>query len=150
MKNWQTTVVGIIGALIIALQTIANTIQTGEAINWWQIGLAFVIATLGIVAKDAFGNTPTTIFVLLVLASPFMTSCASTQTALVSGTLSNGDKFPLCLEITEKSPIGGMTLLAAFCANAQMDIEQKATQYRTMYGPNARIVELIGPEKRQL
>lgn len=64
--------------------------------------------------------------------------CASTQMELTAGTLSNGHKYPLCIEVTQKVPLGGVTLLAAFCANAQTEVDAKAAEYRALY-PNATI-----------
>ncbi len=83
----------------------------------------------------------------ILIALPLL-SCASTQTQLVSGTLSNGDQFPLCLEVTQKTPFK-VTLIAAFCANVQQEIDAKAAEYRKIY-PNAAITEYMGKESKKL
>jgi hypothetical protein len=49
MKNWKTTLVGAILAVVIAVQPI---IATGS-IDWKAVALAALIAVLGYVAKDA-------------------------------------------------------------------------------------------------
>jgi hypothetical protein len=145
MKDWKTTIAGLIAGAITILQTILANMQNGTPINWAQIGIGFAIIALGVFAKDIGGTTA----LMLILASPLLNGCASTQTAIVSGTLSNGDKFPLCLEVTQPSPIGGVTLIAAFCANVQSQIDTKVAEYRTLY-PNATVTELVGTESRKL
>lgn len=145
MANWKTTVAGLIAAVIIALQTVMETLQHGTAINWYQIGIAFAIAALGILAKDINPSTPA---IALLFCLPFLKGCASTKTSLVSATLSNGHTYPLVLEVTENTPFG-VKLLAEFGATVQETINTKAAEYRKLY-PKATITELMGTEKRTL
>ncbi len=49
MKNWRTTLVGAILAIVVAVQPI---IATGS-IDWKAVSLAALIALLGYLAKDA-------------------------------------------------------------------------------------------------
>jgi hypothetical protein len=67
---------------------------------------------------------------------------------LVSATLSNGDQFPLCIEVSEKTTLG-FKLIAAFCATAQQEIDVKAAEYRKLF-PNAAITQYTGKEAKQL
>ena len=48
MKNWKTTLVGLLIAVLIAIQPI---IETGEA-KWTTVILAAAIAAFGFIAKD--------------------------------------------------------------------------------------------------
>lgn len=48
MKNWQTTLMGIITATIVAITPI---LETGN-INWKQLGYAALIAIFGYLVKD--------------------------------------------------------------------------------------------------
>lgn len=48
MKNWKTTLVGAILAVIIAVQPL---ITTGQ-IDWKQVGFAALVALFGFVQKD--------------------------------------------------------------------------------------------------
>lgn len=48
MKNWQTTLFGILTAAIVAMQPI---IETGN-IDWKQLGYAAMIAVFGYLVKD--------------------------------------------------------------------------------------------------
>ena len=52
MKNWKTTIIGLIGAIVIALQPIIS----GDGFSWKADGskviMAIVVAALGFVAKD--------------------------------------------------------------------------------------------------
>lgn len=48
MKNWKTTVLGVITAVIIA---IAPILETGE-VKWQALVLAAVVAAFGYFAKD--------------------------------------------------------------------------------------------------
>lgn len=48
MKNWKTTLVGLLIAVLIAIQPI---IETGEA-KWTAVILAAAIAAFGFIAKD--------------------------------------------------------------------------------------------------
>lgn len=48
MKNWKTTILGALAAIIIAIQPL---IETGE-INWKSVVIAAAIAALGYFAKD--------------------------------------------------------------------------------------------------
>lgn len=84
---------------------------------------------------------------IILIALPLL-SCASTQMQLVSATLSNGDQFPLCLEVTQKTPFK-VALLAVFCANVQQEIDTKVSEYKKIY-PNATITEYMGKESRKL
>jgi hypothetical protein len=143
MKNWKTTLAGIITGSIVILQTIASTLQSGGSINWYQIAIGFAIMALGVVSKD-FNTTA----IALIFTMPLLNSCASPQIGIVSATLSNGDQFPLCMEVSEKTLIG-VNLLAVFCANAQQEINAKAAEYRKIY-PYATITEHMGKETRKL
>lgn len=49
MKNWRTTVVGIVGAVWIAAEPI---LQAGQ-IDWKSLATAVVVAAIGFFAKDA-------------------------------------------------------------------------------------------------
>lgn len=55
MKDWKTTLPGLIAAGIIAEQTIAAN-QSHTPINWAIIGLAFCIGALGVFAKQVGRN----------------------------------------------------------------------------------------------
>lgn len=48
MKNWKTTLFGIVTAAIVAIQPI---IETGS-IDWKQLGYAALIAVFGYIVKD--------------------------------------------------------------------------------------------------
>jgi hypothetical protein len=52
MKNWKTTLIGLLGAIAIALEPIIS----GQGFNWKDDGgkifTAIVVAALGFVAKD--------------------------------------------------------------------------------------------------
>jgi len=48
MKNWKTTLAGILTALVIALQPL---VTIGE-FKWYNVLLACTVAILGFVAKD--------------------------------------------------------------------------------------------------
>jgi hypothetical protein len=143
MKNWKTTVAGIITGSIVILQTIDSTLQSGTSINWYQIGIGFAIMVLGVVAKDFNITIIAPIFIM-----PLLNGCASPQIGIVSATLSNGDQFPLCMEVSEKTLVG-VKLLVVFCANAQQEIDAKAAEYRKIY-PYATITEHMGKETRKL
>jgi hypothetical protein len=52
VANLKTTIAGITGGLLLVLPQIQNALTTGAVINWWQVGLGFVVAVLGILAKD--------------------------------------------------------------------------------------------------
>ena len=149
--NWKTTLAGILIAGEAVIQAIVTDLTSGATIPWKALIIQFVIGVGLVFAKDFNVSSVTTAAstVLLFITLPILTSCASTKTAIVSGTLSNGDKFPLCLEVTQQSPTGGVTLLAAFCAAVQTQIDTKAAEYRTLY-PNATITELMGPESKKL
>jgi len=58
MKNWKTTVTGIITGSIVILQTI----NAPEKINWYQITIGFAIMVLGVLAKDFDNVTAATVF----------------------------------------------------------------------------------------
>lgn len=49
MKSYKTTIIGLILAIIVAVQPM---IATGE-INWKAVGMAALIAAFGFVSKDA-------------------------------------------------------------------------------------------------
>lgn len=49
MKNWKTTILGAIGAAIVAIQPI---IESG-VIDWKAVGIAALIALFGYLSKDA-------------------------------------------------------------------------------------------------
>ena len=48
MKNWKTTVVGIIVAVCVAIQPLIEN----EGVKWYTVVLAAAIAAFGFVAKD--------------------------------------------------------------------------------------------------
>lgn len=48
MKNWKTTLIGAVGGAFIAVQPL---LQTG-VVDWRQVTVGFVVALIGIVAKD--------------------------------------------------------------------------------------------------
>lgn len=52
MKNWRTTVAGLIGGLIPIGQTVLNLLQTGQPIDWSKIGIGAGIIILGYLSKD--------------------------------------------------------------------------------------------------
>lgn len=57
MKNWKTTLIGGLIAIIVAVQPL---ITEGE-INWKQVGFAALIALFGFISKDhdvTGGTTP--------------------------------------------------------------------------------------------
>lgn len=143
-----TTVAGILAGLSIIAEQVRQMVNEGTPINWLSVVLAASIMVLGVFSKG-IGNgappVPPAGLVLLFLLVPMLSSCASTKTSIVSATFSNGDKFPLCLEVTEQTPFG-VKLLAGFCATVQQDIDAKAAEYRAVY-PRARITELKGPER---
>jgi len=58
MKNWKTTVIGIIAGLVTILQTTIGQ----EKINWYQTIIGFAIMALGVLAKDFDNVTPATVF----------------------------------------------------------------------------------------
>jgi hypothetical protein len=49
MRNWRTTIVGVLGAVYVAVQPI---IQTG-GVDWPALGVAAFMAAIGYFAKDA-------------------------------------------------------------------------------------------------
>lgn len=55
MKNWKTTLVGVLLAVVVAIQPI---VSTGK-VDWGQLVIAALIAALGVLAKD-FNVTGTT------------------------------------------------------------------------------------------
>ena len=52
MKNWKTTVAGILGALVTWLPQLQASLADGKAINWSVMGLGLVVLLLGVFAKD--------------------------------------------------------------------------------------------------
>lgn len=48
MKSWKTTLLGAIGGAFIAIQPL---VQTG-VVDWKQVGVGFIVALFGLVAKD--------------------------------------------------------------------------------------------------
>lgn len=48
MKNWKTTIVGALMAVVIAVQPIIST----GAIDWKAVGLAALVALFGYLVKD--------------------------------------------------------------------------------------------------
>lgn len=52
MKNWKTTILGAIAAILVAIQPIIEAAQGGE-INWVQLGFAAALAAMGYLSKDA-------------------------------------------------------------------------------------------------
>lgn len=52
MKNWKTTVLGAIAAILVAIQPIIDAASGGE-INWTQLAFAAALAVMGYFTKDA-------------------------------------------------------------------------------------------------
>ena len=55
MKNWKTTLVGVLLAVVVAIQPIVST----GIVDWGLLVIAALIAALGVLAKD-FNVTGTT------------------------------------------------------------------------------------------
>lgn len=49
MKNWRTTFIGCLIAVIVAVQPLLTTGQ----VDWKQVGFAALIALFGFISKDA-------------------------------------------------------------------------------------------------
>jgi uncharacterized membrane protein YjjB (DUF3815 family) len=56
LKNWKTTVAGLVAAAGLVMPMIADALQNGAPIHWGTILAAFAMAALGVKAKDASGN----------------------------------------------------------------------------------------------
>lgn len=145
LANWKTTLAGIIVAGDAIIQAIAADLTSGATIPWKTLIVQFIIGIGLALAKDFNNITPA---IVIIIALPLLNSCTSTTTQIVSGTLSNGDQFPLCLEVIQKTPFK-VSLLAAFCATTQQEINVKTVEYRKVY-PNAAITEYMGKESRKL
>jgi len=52
MKNWKTTLAGIILGAIPLEQGIANSLGTGVSIQWSQIAIGLALVVLGVLSKD--------------------------------------------------------------------------------------------------
>lgn len=52
MKNWRTTIVGAILAVLLAVQPIVD-FAAGQPINWNQVLFAGALALFGYLSKDA-------------------------------------------------------------------------------------------------
>jgi len=52
MKNWRTTLTGIGLGLIPIAETVLKSLQSGAAVNWFQIAMGAGIMILGYLAKD--------------------------------------------------------------------------------------------------
>lgn len=53
MKNWKTSLVGVIGGLIVMLPTIIKAATTPDGkVNWAQVATGAALAMVGMLAKD--------------------------------------------------------------------------------------------------
>lgn len=52
MKNYRTTILGAIAAILVAIQPIIEAAGGGE-INWTQLAFAAALAVMGYLSKDA-------------------------------------------------------------------------------------------------
>lgn len=54
MRNWRTTLVGAISAVVLAIQPILELVQGDfSQVNWTQLAFAATLALLGYLTKDA-------------------------------------------------------------------------------------------------
>ena len=52
MKNYKTTIAGIVGALAIWLPQLQAAMQSGKPIDWGQMILGLAVVVFGALAKD--------------------------------------------------------------------------------------------------
>ncbi|MEN6535516.1 MAG: hypothetical protein ABFD89_17765 [Bryobacteraceae bacterium] len=52
MKNWKTTLVGIIAGALTILQTSLTAYQDGTKVQWLQVALGIAIMAFGVICKD--------------------------------------------------------------------------------------------------
>jgi hypothetical protein len=52
MKNWKTTLVGIVAGTLTILQATLAAYQSGAPVQWLQVALGVAVMALGVVAKD--------------------------------------------------------------------------------------------------
>lgn len=52
MRNWRTTIIGGVMAVLLAVQPLID-FATGASINWAQIGFAALVALFGYLSKDS-------------------------------------------------------------------------------------------------
>ena len=52
MKNWKTTVAGILGALAVWLPQLQSALESGHTVNWAAMGTGLAVLLIGVFAKD--------------------------------------------------------------------------------------------------
>jgi hypothetical protein len=105
MKNWRTTLVGAILAVIIAVQPIITT----GAVDWKAVGLAALVALLGYLAKDA-GVTGTVKTIALLIGLSLVCNPSQAQSKPFKGffkpvtTIEQQTKFNGVISIDDGTP----------------------------------------------
>ena len=121
MKNWKTTVAGILAGTLIILQQAITSLQSGASIQWLQVVLGFVVMAIGVVAKDfdttGIGKSATKIVGVLLVCCLAFTATACAHVAMVAATTSSGHVYEYCLEVTQV--VGTDTLFCGSLTQAQ-------------------------------
>lgn len=56
LKNWKTTITGIILAIVLGVQPLAETGKFDLRKDWFRYSLAILVAVLGVISKDPTFN----------------------------------------------------------------------------------------------
>ena len=143
MKNWKTTLVGIIAGTLTILQTTLTAYQSGEPVQWLQVALGIALMAFGVVCKDfnvtGTGTaTPATKTALTLLCVFALISCAALVPAVLTAKSSDSKDWPVCLEWSQDA---GLKTWELVCGDATMTLPKLQAQVLDTH-PKATIREV--------